>query len=478
MLTAKCRITRHIKVITVTGLSVLFAHPLLAAPDDAHHGTYEAGVADAQNVYFYEQGDQQYLYSMWGVVPIVVNDKAEFKAVNPGLGLSGHFYHLDSGEYQSGKLNYNSFSMTFGRIKDLPDQERIAALFDDAFWDSISSSQNCPHNEWKQATKVAFDRSLIKGLIEASQQQGSKYSDTNSLLIAKDGKLVVEEYFNGWQLEFPHMIQSITKSLTSLALGAAIQDELISGSEAKMAALMPNYSALLKGDKAQLSMHHFLTMSAGLDWDEWNIPYEDPNNVRQQEIASINPIDFILDRELISKPGEQFRYNGGLVTVVGQVVADKSDHDNLSGVIREEGLNKLCLQSAYLMKQNGEVSNAAGGAYLRPRDMLKLGQLVAQKGQWHGEQIVSEQWIDQSVKGYVSTGVGPHSYGYYWWTSDAFVDGTVYPITYGLGYGGQVVAIVDELNLVVARTANHFSGPTPNHEMMKEYIIPAFLSAN
>ncbi|RTZ18291.1 class C beta-lactamase-related serine hydrolase [Vibrio aquaticus] len=476
MATKKCHVTPRLTAIVLASASAILPSHLFAALPNLHHGTYEANVSEAQNVYFYEQDNQQYLYSVWGVVPITVNDKAEFQAVDLNVGLSGQFYHPNDEGYQSGKLNFNGFSMSFGRVQDLKDDDRIAVLFDDPFWQSISSPHKCENALWKVNTKATYDQDLIQNLINASQSNTTRYADTNSLLIAKDGKLVVEEYFNGWQPEFPHMIQSITKSVTSLAAGVAIDKQLISGAESKMAELLPNYQRFLQDDKSDLTLKHFLTMSSGLDWDEWTLSYENPNNVRLQEMTKLDPTEFVLDRELMTKPGVSFRYNGGLVTVVGELIAEKSGQDNLAAYLRHSDFNKLCLKDAYVMKQAGEVTNAAGGGYLRPRDMLKVGQLVAQQGEWQGEQIVSKQWIEESVTGYVPTSVGGHDYGYYWWTKEVSVNEVTYPVTYGLGYGGQVIAVVEALDLVVARTATHFDDMTPNHEMMRDYIIPAFVT--
>ncbi|OAJ95151.1 serine hydrolase domain-containing protein [Vibrio bivalvicida] len=467
---------RFLKVLSIATGAALLSSNSSAELLTAHHGMYEAENADAQNMFFYEQEGKQYLYSSWGVVPIEVNEKGEFKAVDPNIPLTGSFYHKDDQQYQSGRFQYSQFTSSFGRADKSSIEPDVALLFDDYWWNSLADVNNCDYKEWQADTHTRYNREVIESLIATSKDPNSKYANTDSLLIAKDGKLVIEEYFGGWRAEFPHTIQSISKSLTSLATGTAIKQKFIGGYQAKIADLIPSYSKLLQNEKSQLTLHHFLSMGAGLNWDEWSIPYENPNNVRAIEMASLDPVEFILDRDVAVQPGTQFQYNGGLVTVVGDIIAKKSSTKNLADYWQSSPINALCFQNAYMSMQAGGVSNAAGGAYMRPRDMLKVGQFVAQDGVWQQERILPEGWIERSTEKYLDTNDTDVSYGYYWWLSDAEVNGKTYSVTYGLGYGGQIVAVVNELNLVVARTAWQMAGPTPYQEMMQDYIIPAFTS--
>lgn len=447
-----------------------------AEPAANHHGMYEAGKSEAQNMFFYEQEGQQYLYTFWGVVPIEVNDKGEFKASDSNIPMSGSFYHPQDGDYQAGRFQYGEFTSSFGRIKQESHQVNIPMLYDDFWWDSMTDANQCQYSPWPTASDIDYNQETIGSLVKLSQQADSSYANTHSLLIAKDGKLVFEKYFRGWRVELPHSIQSISKGLTSLATGVAIKQGLISSDQAKIKDLLPSYSQWLEGQKSTLTLQHFLSMGAGLDWDEWKIPYDNPNNLRSIEMASMDPVKFILDRDLYTEPGTDFRYNGGLVTVVGEIVAKQSGKKNLADFWQSSALNQICMQNAYMATQAGGVSNAAGGGYLRPRDMLKIGQFVAQDGVWQGERILPQGWVEQSTKKRLPTSDEGVSYGYYWWLSDVTVGDKTYSVTYGLGFGGQVVAVVEELDLVVARTAWHMGGPTPYIEMMRDFIIPAFVS--
>lgn len=441
------------------------AHP------DAHLGTFLANQSYGHSIQLERFDGVDYIESAWGKAPVVISANGEFKSIYDDVALSGKFSRLEDGLYQAGDLTYQSYHYTFNRIPTLTGQERVTKLFDLPYMMTPIGGKEC--QDWLLDNSVNYDKAVIDRLVGLSQEEGNPYQYTTSLLIAKDGKLVVEEYFNGWDASFPHTMQSVTKSMTSLAVGAAIGEGLLKNEQQRLKQLMPTYASLLQGDKQQITLAHMLMMGAGLDWNEWAVSYESPNNPRLKEMASLDPISYVLDRDLEAAPGEKFRYNGGLVTTVGILLAQQANVRNLAAYWQQSSLAKLCFTNAYMTIQNQGVTNAAGGGLLRPRDMLKIGQLVAQDGIWQGERILPEGWIERSTTRYLNA--GSHDYGYYWWLDDAQVNGVSYEVVYALGIGGQVIAIVDALNLVVARTATSYNTPTPNQAMMEEYIIPAFI---
>ncbi|MDN3685632.1 hypothetical protein QW180_26995 [Vibrio sinaloensis] len=162
-----------------------------------------------------------YVTTAWGKAAIEVDLQGGFNAKDHNVTLYGKFDRLNNGQYQFGELTYFNVHYTFSRTETPQGSELVAKLFD------IPSLFLFPFQVLMSVKKVAkkvndvpFDQSKVRELIELSASPNNPYSDTTSLLIAKkNGKLVVEEYFNGWDPEFPHTIQSITKSLTSLAMG-------------------------------------------------------------------------------------------------------------------------------------------------------------------------------------------------------------------------------------------------------------------
>ena len=112
---------------------------------------------------------------------------------------------------------------------------------------------------------------------------------------------------------------------------------------------------------------------------------------------------------------------------------------------------------------------------MRPIDMLKVGQLMLDGGQWQGQQLIDKQWVadslDRTVNSYNS------KYGYFWWHDDAFVldNVTNYPYVHASGWGGQEIVIIKELDLVVVTTASNFDSSARVNEMLRNFIIPAFV---
>jgi len=216
-------------------------------------------------------------------------------------------------------------------------------------------------------------------------------------------------------------------------------------------------------------------MSAGLDWDEHSTSYNDSNNMRSREMNSADSIEFTLSIPLVYEPGEVFRYSGGYVTVIGEIIRNATGATSLADFAGKSSLSKLCLINAYWYKQMDGRQNAAGGLRLRPRDMAKIGQIVLDKGIWNDQQIIDENWIEESTTKDISTNDNNWGeYGYYWWIKFYCVDNKKYRAIAARGWGGQRIIIIEDLNLVVVITAENFGRRTYDSQIMKSFIISAF----
>ncbi|MGD8171698.1 serine hydrolase domain-containing protein [Vibrio sp. TRT 21S02] len=442
---------------------------------ESHLGVYSSTYPGLPHVKFYRSEGKNYLITPWGHQQIQIKPDGTFDAVAGSEDATGTLSSLEEGVYQKVVINYWGESHQLTRVEDAEGEALIELLYGSNWFNPISPVDDCDDDWLVKKEEVTFDHTKLDALLEKLNGEQDPYQKTSSLLVMKQGQLIVEEYMNGWQAEYPHSIQSISKSLTSLMVGVAIEEGLIEDEESPLSTYLPHYTGFFQGDKSQLTLKHFLTMSSGLDWDEWSLPYSDPNNVRYQEMFNSEPVKFVLDRELVQSPGAHFTYNGGLVTVVGEILADRDRKANLAGYIPQSKMAELCFKNAYMSGQMGNVSNAAGGGFLRARDMLKLGMLVLNDGQWKGKQIVSKDWIERSTQFYVATNWDGSGYGYYWWINDHFVDGKTYRVVYGLGYGGQVIAVVKELDLIVVKTATNYAGQTNDFSIMKHDILPIFV---
>jgi CubicO group peptidase (beta-lactamase class C family) len=319
--------------------------------------------------------------------------------------------------------------------------------------------------------------------------ESGQYKNIRSVLIARNGKLVVEEYFPRTEGE-PHEralrrvspieMTSATKSVMSLLIGIAIDQHLIKGVDEKVSTFFPEYAdAFTDAKKARLTIKDLLTMSAGLSWDEWSYPYTDPRNNHGMQIArSDDPIRYVFERPIVAEPGEKFTYNSGLTIVLGQILfkasgvrADKFAERNL--------FEPLGITDFYWSKLPGEIVQTGGGLFLRPRDMAKLGQLMLDGGRWRGKSIVSEAWVSDSTKIQIDASKIPAAataggYGYQWWIDSLRCNDRVVKSFSARGRGGQFILVLPQQRMVVVITCA-VDNPLLLQplELLERHILPA-----
>jgi CubicO group peptidase (beta-lactamase class C family) len=204
-----------------------------------------------------------------------------------------------------------------------------------------------------------------------------------------------------------------------------------------------------------------LTMSSGIAWDE-NRAWTDPKNDEPHLLSEPDPIRYVLSKPVVTSPGTRWNYNGGGVELLGAIIARQSKqsldvfaHEALFGPL---GITDFEWQTY----PNGKLS-AASGLRLRPRDATKIGQLMLNKGEWQGAQIVSADWIEQSILprfqaiGYFG---GLFFYGQFWWLGRTFSDGREVQWISAMGLGGQRIFIVPSLDLVITSTSGLYADAT------------------
>jgi CubicO group peptidase (beta-lactamase class C family) len=308
-----------------------------------------------------------------------------------------------------------------------------------------------------------------------------KYQGLDAVLIAYQGQLVLEEYFHFGKPDRVHSLQSVTKSLTSLLYGIAYDEGILNNLEVPVHNFFPEYSDSSQASTWSASLRHTLMMSAGLEWNEMDIPYSDLSNDAVQMNISNDMFDYVLskDKKAGVHPGEKFYYNSGLSILLGGVLKSATgmtaDHYAEKTLFRELGIHDYQWGSL-----NGKL-HTGGGLYLRARDLLKTGQLVLDKGKWKAEQVISKSWIEESTAHHlkVESPQDTLGYGYQWWRKEFKVKDKSYQAIYASGYGGQFLWVVPELDLVVV-ALHHIPQDQEDTQMfywneMEKIIIPAIL---
>jgi len=292
----------------------------------------------------------------------------------------------------------------------------------------------------------------------------------HSMILTRHGKLVLEEYFHGYDRDDLHPIQSCTKSVASLLVGIAIDRGEVAGLDAPVFEYFPEHADLRTPEWDGVTLWHLLTMSAGLDWS--------PREVFTVRGTGPELFRRVLSRRVVEKPGTRFLYVGANVNLLAGVVhhATGRHADEFAGryLFGPLGIREWDWDEA---KVEGYPS-MAGTLRLRPLDMAKLGQLVLDEGRWKGEQVISSAWIRDSTARAMDTGPGPDrdEFGYLWWLLPLSGEDTSQRIIVASGWGSQFIHIAPRFDAVLVTTGgNNFNGRTFDlGAVLEHHLKPAF----
>jgi len=264
------------------------------------------------------------------------------------------------------------------------------------------------------------------------------------LLIVKDGKLLFEEYPNSDRNSMPNLF-SVTKSFTSALIGIAIDEGFIPGVNVPVFDYFPEYDNLKNEDKEKILLKHALSMTGGFDWEEWLIPYTNSNNSWVQMYTAANRIRFLLDLPVVDEPGTKFEYSTGLSTLLGEIIR-KSTSFRADEFAEEHLFEPLGIENYYWWAFSDSLLSTGSDLHLKLRDAAKFGYLYLQGGYWNGEQVIPEEWVNESLRLHIQRGTSSAGfYGYQWWIHQS--DTQYY--YYALGYGGQYILNIPEKNMVI-----------------------------
>ena len=304
-----------------------------------------------------------------------------------------------------------------------------------------------------------------------------RFKNIHSIVLVKNGKLVLDEYFYGYDRNTKHQLHSVSKSITSILLGIAIDQGMVQGVDEKVYQFFPEYKGTRWIDqKYDIDVENVLTMSAGIDWDEQSHRLTDRRNDIVAAIYSDDWLQYVLDKRQIEPPGKRFNYSGGLNLLLGGIIQHSSDM--YADKFAEKYLFGPLGISDYRWHRHPDGTiNTQGGLSLRPRDMAKIGYLFLKGGRWHGRQIVSQNWVSESTRTHIPAYFGL-GYGYQWYRGQTTVNREVFETFFAWGRGGQCIFVIPEFDLVAVFTSRPYDnsygvffplGIVPN------YIIPAML---
>lgn len=357
---------------------------------------------------------------------------------------------------------------------------------------TVERGMSWPDATWRESTpeeQGVSSETLVRmlELIQASQV------NVHSVLIVRNGFLIVEAYVAPYDRETRHALYSATKSVTSAVYGIAQSQGKGQSDDEKVLDSFPELSASIRDSrKIEMTIRDLLTMTTGLDWRETSVPLFSRTSSLAQMVKSNDPVRFVLERPMASRPGTVFNYISGASHLLSAIVQRRTG-DTMASFAENHLFAPLGIANYRWLADSHGVTQGAWGLELSPRDMAKFGYLFLRKGNWHDQQVIPADWVEESTTGRVtvitresrSTRMKSYlhrregsrlpanasvSYGYQWWVLSS--DGCA-----SRGRGGQAIFVIPSLDLVVV-----FTGGLGNTDafvpeaLLERFVVPAVKS--
>ncbi|MEQ1818330.1 MAG: serine hydrolase [Terricaulis sp.] len=324
-----------------------------------------------------------------------------------------------------------------------------------------------------RAQSVGVDEASLTTMVQSivdGDPSARRPSLIHSVLVAHRGRLVLEEYFHGYSRETPHDIRSAGKTFASIMLGAAMESGAPISPETPVYQLMAGLGPFENPDprKERMTIAHLLTHTSGFACND-NDDNSPGNEGRLWQQSNPNLWQYTLNLPQAFEPGERYAYCSANLNLVGGALS-AATHESLPELFDRIIARPLQFGPYYWnVMPNGE-GYLGGGAYLRPRDLLKVGQMYLDGGVWRGRRIVSREWVERSTSPRIeispaTTGLTQEEFenfyspgvdGYAWHRYGVHVGDRTVEEYEANGNGGQFLIVVPEYDLVVVFTGGNY----------------------
>ncbi|MCW8810824.1 MAG: beta-lactamase family protein [Ignavibacteriaceae bacterium] len=302
---------------------------------------------------------------------------------------------------------------------------------------------SCSEDPLNSSYHIQINQDQLNSAFDSARNLGR----VKCLLVSCQDTFYKAEFFLPGAETQTHDVMSVTKSVTSLLIGIAIDKGIIPSIDEPIDGYIRPLVNDLDSAKGRITIKQLLTMSCGLEWSEIPGPSE-----FMQWYTSPDKLLYIINKPFISVPGESFNYSDGAAHLAS-VVLSQATNMTANEFAQQCLFSPLGISDRVWTTDNRGFNYGGVRLFLFPDDMLRIGKLALNKGKWGNEQVVSEEWITESTGFQISTeNIIPYgsSYGYYWWSSTA----NNYDFYYANGHGGQFIFIVPRYDLVIVATTN------------------------
>jgi CubicO group peptidase (beta-lactamase class C family) len=331
-----------------------------------------------------------------------------------------------------------------------------------------------PGEDWEVSTPKAHG--LDPELIDEVYQEAEELETLFSLLVVKDGFLIAEQYFNGSSIDSKTLIQSASKSYISALVGIAIEEGCLSSIDQKMIEFFPEVADdVTDPRKREITIRQMLQMRSGYPDEETDSAY------LEALYWGVYP-PLIEDFPLVSEPGTKFHYSNLTYSWLA-ILLERACGPDLKDFARGHLFQPTESEVGDWLKDREGNYIGSGGIHVTARDAAKFGLLYLRDGAYEGTQIVPADWVHASLQTY-SQGARNYGwgfafkdlgYGYGWWTARA----GDHDFSFAWGHGGQLIVLLDELDMVIVTTADPFfgqhDGDSWRHEKATMNLVGEFI---
>lgn len=321
-------------------------------------------------------------------------------------------------------------------------------------------------DDWDVSTPE--QESVDVGVLEQAYREADRLSNIYSLLVIKNGYLIGERYFNGENCWDDNSVASVGKSIVSVLTGIALHENILTDIDQELAYFFPEIDwQSIDPRKSQITIRQILQMRSGYPWEEFSGHID-------FLFSRGNYIPLLVTFPLASDPGTEFGYSNFTAHLMGIILA-RTANVSLMSYAQGKLFDPLGATIAYWSTDSLGYHWGSGCVSLTPRDLAKFGQMVLDDGKNDDVQIVPSDWIEESLKTYsfntygrnILTHLRQLDYGYLWWSAKA----GDYQVKFAWGHGGQLVALVHELNMVIVTTADDLAGQFGTAAWQKEKAV-------
>ena len=291
----------------------------------------------------------------------------------------------------------------------------------------------------------AYDQNIDGALLAEAFDEAASISALQGMAVARNGIIAAERYFNNSGPEpDPNLhVMSVTKSITATLVGIALDRGYIQHINQTVSDFLGTEVDTVNPELGQVTLQQLLMMSAGQDWQELG-----PVSEFNEFAGAPDQLTYIFQKPVIHTPGTVFNYSDGSAHLVSAIIESASEM-RTSDFANRFLFGPMGLGERTWYTDNRGIAYGGVGLCIGIHDMVAIGFLYINNGQYNGVQIVSAGWIEEAMRFRLSTnGIIPFlsDYGYYWWIGQAHGQDFIC----ANGYGGQFIFIVKDLNFVVA----------------------------